>query len=439
MTEATNEATPLTLHRVTVRNLMRLEHVEVDLAGEPVVIVGGDNEQGKTSFFEAIRAALGGGRYSKDMLRQGERAGLVELDLGDGIIARRTWTRKAGQAEARSKVEVVDAGEKRKRPQELLDAFWSKVAIDLTAFERMDDVEQADHARRALGIDWTGLNAEQRKHYDARTDVNRDARATRARLDAMDRHESAPDEEVSAAELMAELERRQQHNAGLAPLQQAAETAAREVGHCEERIRRNDARIAQLERELAELRDGQRQLEQVRQAQEAKRADTWAAVDAFDEQPVDDVKEQLRQVDSVNAAVRSRRKYRKLAAELDALEKRCDELNDAMAAIDREKEAQLAAARFPIPGLSFDADGLILLDGLPLRRASHARRLRAIIPLAFAVSGRAKILLIGEDRFDAANLALVAELCREHGGQVVIERVGDQGASFVLEAGKVRS
>lgn len=433
----TNEKTkPLTLHRVTVSNVMRLEHVEVDLAGEPVVIVGGDNEQGKSSFIEAIRAALGGGRYTKDMLRQGERAGLVELDLGDGITVRRTWTRKAGQQEARSKVVVTGAG--KGGAQGLLDAFWSKVAIDLSAFERMDAGEQADHARRALGIDWAELNAEQKRRYDERTAANREAKKLEGQLAGMDPHETAPEEEVSVAELMAELGRREQHNAGLVPLKQDVVDAERFANHHQAQIGRHEKKLAKLRAEIQSL-ELELAAEKKRLADnEESRVAAQAKVDAFDELPLDDVREQIRQADDVNTAVRGRRRYRKTAAELDAAQQQADELTAAIAAIDRKKEQQLAAAEFPIPGLSFDGDGLILLDGLPLKRASHARRYKAIIPLAFAVSGRAKILLIGEDRFDKQNLAIVAELCREHGGQVVLERIGDQGASFVLEAGRVR-
>jgi recombinational DNA repair ATPase RecF len=68
------------------QNILRLKAVHIVPHG-PLVVIGGENKQGKTSILESIRMACGGARaMPAEPVRRGAKEGIVRLDMGDLVV-----------------------------------------------------------------------------------------------------------------------------------------------------------------------------------------------------------------------------------------------------------------------------------------------------------------------------------------------------------------
>lgn len=142
------------MHRITrieAENVKRLRAVQIDVAG-CMVVIGGDNEQGKSSVLDSIAYALGGKQLcpSEPIRRGAEQArAQVEIDDGQGgqLIVTRTWTAKG------SYLKVQD-GEGRgfQSPQAILDRLYSALSFDPLAFAQLRPAEQREQLVRLAGI-----------------------------------------------------------------------------------------------------------------------------------------------------------------------------------------------------------------------------------------------------------------------------------------------
>ena len=99
----------------------------------------------------------------------------------------------------------------------------------------------------------------------------------------------------------------------------------------------------------------------------------------------------------------------------------------------------LAAASFPVAGLSFGEEGLLYQDR-PLEQASSAEQLRVSVAMGLALNPQLKVLLIRDGSLlDGDSMRTIAEMAEAAEAQVWIERVGDgDPAAIVIEDGSVR-
>jgi hypothetical protein len=116
----------------------------------------------------------------------------------------------------------------------------------------------------------------------------------------------------------------------------------------------------------------------------------------------------------------------------------CDITADILA-LDHQVEERIRDAHLPLPGLAFDTEGdAVLYQGVPLSQASGAEQLRVGVSLAIAANPKLKVMLIRDGSLlDDNNLALLREMAEQSGHQIWIERVGNDGASVVLEDGEI--
>lgn len=118
--------------------------------------------------------------------------------------------------------------------------------------------------------------------------------------------------------------------------------------------------------------------------------------------------------------------YAKKTAEIDA--------------IDAEKAALLAGAKFPVDGLGFGADGGVTFQGVSLAQASGAERIRVSMAIALAANPEIRVVLIRDaSLLDEDSMAAVVDMAEAANAQVWLERVGtaDPGAVVITDGGTV--
>ena len=160
-------------------DVKRLVAIDIRPNGD-VVVLGGKNGAGKSSVLDAITYALAGERsLPREPLRRGTEKGEVEIDLGEFRV-RRTFTPGGGG----TLTVLSPEGARYPSQQAMLDRLTGKLAFDPLAFAGQKPDEQAKTLRGMLGLDFTTIDAERSAAFAARTAVNRDGTALRARLAA---------------------------------------------------------------------------------------------------------------------------------------------------------------------------------------------------------------------------------------------------------------
>lgn len=414
-----------------VENIKRLRAVTIRPDGH-MVVLGGENGEGKSSVLDSILWAVGGKDEIEEVpIRVGQESARIELKMDDMVI-RRTFN-----ASGRTVLVVEDLrGKKQPSPQAILDRLTSKVAFDPLLFMRMDRKPQAAALRAAVGLDFAKLDESRAALYESRTLANREMDTAKALAASLPLHADAPAAEQSASDVISEIEAAQAHNATVAEVARKARGLETNLADARKSQSDIETEIAELEAKLKAKRAARDAAEQkvaglVTQVAEAQAAEGRSKVTA-----TEPLKAKLDGIEASNRKVRDN--AARVAADKAIVAKQAasDALTAQIDTIDAEKARQLAATPFPIPGLSFNDSG-VTLDGLPFGQASTAAQLRVSVAIAAAMNPKLRVMIVRDGALlDFKSLALLGELAKQHDLQVWVERVGqDEACSVVIEDG----
>lgn len=411
-------------------NVKRLKAVSVRPSGA-LVKVGGRNAQGKTSLLDSIQLALGGKSLQPPkVIRAGETTAKVVLETED-LVVTRTWTSKGTYLEVRGRDGVIH-----KSPQTMLDKLVGSLSFDPVAFMRMDAKKQLLALRELVGVDTSGIEQKREQLYEQRTLVNRDVATAAAKAAALP-VVNAPDVEVDLVELLAEkgkLQVRAEENASaradakaaereLEARSQAKTAAARVVADLEQRL---VAARAELEKASSGAATASSMLDMAKVAASDLVEPDFGPVNA-----------RIAAFEETNRKVRTKKQRASWTAEQKRLEAQSESLTAAIAGLDNERAAMIAAAKFPVAGLAFDEGG-VTFQSLPIEQASAAEQLKVSMAMALARNPELKVALIRDGSLlDAESMAVVQELAEKAGAQVWIEVVGaPEDAAVLIEDGE---
>lgn len=422
------------LVRMEIENFMRCRLVRLTFGDEPIIPIEGWNGEGKSSVLRAFWALVGGkDACPEDPIRHGADSAQILGELDNGLVIRRRFT-----ASGKSYLEVqTKDGASYKSPQTILDELVGRISFDPLAFLSYDAKKQRDTLQKIAGVDVTPIREKRQSAYDERTLANRRVTGLKARLDAMPDVE-APDEEVTAADLLAEQRRLQAvkaaNDAKRAELRRFHDAdfkrAAAAVETCEKRV-------ADLERQLAAARAELEQAQAAKVAAAEKGKALQAEVQALVDPDMDAVQRRIAEVDQTNRAVRAKKEKAALAGEHVVALEEWQRLDAAVKAAEAEEAKALAEAAFPIDGLGFGAVG-ITYQGIPFEQASQAQQIRVSMAMGLALNPKLPVVCIRDGSLlDPKSYELVREMAAEAGAQVLLEIVGKGRGGIVIEDGVV--
>ena len=440
---------PIYVHGLRAENFLRLELVELAFKGAGLEIVSGRNAQGKSALLRAIWAGLAGREaLPEEPVRHGAEKAEVCVDLGDRIVRLRVRPDRSSTLTVESKEGAVF-----KPPQKILDEIVGALAFDPTAFADEDPKTQAATLRRMVGLDTADLDEKRAEAYATRTRLNREVKSLEVQVAAIwappepARPVPAPPiDEVDITAIAKEWSAALDYKSKI----DAAHAERRSLG---DSIHRTEHEIAAMEERLLQAKDLLLILGGKAIAMDAELAEVSAP-------DLNDLERRMDEAKTQNATARHARELFAMAEReatvatiqrenalclrkgrqeaLFAKEAEADALTRQIAEIDAERQRRLAAASFPLPGLTVDGDAVVY-QGHPLSQASSAEQLQVSLAIAAALNPRLRLLLVraGND-LDNDRLRQVAEWAHAKGYQVIIERVAsDTPVGIVIEAGKV--
>ncbi|HEQ0361436.1 TPA: AAA family ATPase [Streptococcus pyogenes] len=407
----------ITINKLEIENVKRIKAVKIEPSATGLTIVGGNNNQGKTSVLDAIAWALGGNKYKPSQAtREGSMVPpTLKITMSNGLIVERKGKNAS--------LKVIDPNGQ-KGGQQLLDSFVEELAINLPKFMDGTPKEKADVLLEIIGVgdQLAELELKEKEIYNQRHAIGVIADQKEKFAKEMTYYPDAPKQLVSISELI------QQQQAILA---KNGENARKRQNV--ERIRYDyDQSILEVDRLRKLLADAEAKTNKL--SEDLKIANT-DAMDLHDESTAE-IEANIADIDEVNRKVRAN--FDKDKAEEDAKQQReqYNALTNDIESIRQQKRDLLTNADLPLEGLSVD-DGKLLYLGQEWDNMSGSQQLMVATAIVRKLKPDCGFVLIDKlEQMDNITLTQFGQWLEQEGLQAIATRVstGDE-CSIIIEDG----
>lgn len=400
------------INKLEIENVKRIKAVKVEPKANGLTVIGGNNNQGKTSVLDSIAWALGGERYKPS---QATREGSVipptlHIVMNNGLVVERKGKNSA--------LKVTDPNGK-KAGQQLLNEFVEQLALDLPKFMEASGAEKAKILLQIIGVgsQLTQLEQQEKELYQERLYIGRTADQKEKFAKEQPYYTDAPKDLISASEL---IHQQQEILARNGENQRKRE----QLHQLEQRYQHINDQMAKL---LAEQKKVESDLDIARKS----------ALDLHDES-TEELEQNISNIEEINRKVRVNLDKEK--AEDDAKTYR-DQYNSLTKDLEdvRDKKAELLnAAELPLPELSVK-EGELIYKGQKWDNMSGSDRLKVSTAIVRKLNPNCGFVLLDKlEQMDMKSLQEFGEWLEVEGLQAIATRVstGDE-CSIIIEDGYV--
>lgn len=408
-------------------NVKRIKAVALTPAPTGLTLVGGNNNQGKTSILDALAWALGGEKFRPNAAQRDGAVAPAHLrvTLSNGVVVERKGKN--------SSLTVTDPTGRRSG-QQLLNAFVEPLALDLPRFMEASDKEKADILLRIIGIgnELHLRDMEIKSIYNKRTFTGQLAQQKKNFADELISYPDAPEQPLSASDLI----RRQQdilaRNGENQRLRQQAQELARQEQQCLDELKRTRERIAELEKLREELDTKHTKLFNQRKNAEK-------TVDQLQDESTAELEASIQSIEETNRKVRANLEKARAENEAAKYASDYDKLTDAIEQKRKERLALLNGADLPLPELSVE-DGALTYKGKRWRDMSGSDQLRVSAAIVRRLNPDCGFVLLDKlEQMDMTTLEEFGRWLEAEGLQAIATRVSTGSeCQIIIEDGMVK-
>ncbi len=407
------------INKLEIENVKRVKAVKLEPTANGLTIIGGDNNQGKTSVLDSIAWALGGDRYRPSgAQREGSAIPpTLHIVMSNGLVVERKGKN--------SDLKVTDPTGK-KGGQQLLNEFVEQLAIDLPKFMESSSQDKAKTLLRIIGIGdrLSELERKEKELYSRRLAIGQIADQKAKFAKEQPYYPDAPKDIVSPMELIRQQQEILARNGENQRKRDKADRFRQSVAFMQREVESLQEQLAKKKEELAE----------------AEASLNVAVMDAQDlqDESTAELEASIADIDEVNRKVRAN--LDKDKAEEDALAYR-NQYNGLTAEISQARKDRidlLQSAELPLPGLSVD-EGELVYNGQKWDCMSGSDRLKVATAIVRKLNPKCGFVLIDKlEQFDLNTLNEFGQWLQAEGLQAIATRVstGDE-CSIVISDGYV--
>lgn len=407
------------INKLEIENVKRIKAVKLEPTASGLTIVGGNNNQGKTSVLDSIAWALGGEKYRpSEAQRQGSTIPPnLHIVMSNGLVVERKGKN--------SSLKVTDP-EGNKGGQQLLNDFVEQLALDLPKFMESSGKEKAQTLLQIIGVGGKleALEKEEQEQYNRRTAIGQIADQKEKFAKEQPYYPDAPKELISATELIKQQQDILAKNGENRKKRENLTNLRNEYG-------RVSARIKELQDQLKSLENEEKALySDIETAQKS-------VADLQDESTAE-LEQSISNIEEINRKVRAN--LDKDKAEEDALEYK-NQYAALTKKIDETRKAKtdlLNAAELPLPELSVK-DGELIYKGQKWDNMSGSDRLKVSTAIVRKLNPKCGFVLLDKlEQMDMNTLNEFGAWLEQEGLQAIATRVstGDE-CSIIIEDGYV--
>ncbi len=400
------------INKLEIENVKRIKAVKVEPKANGLTVIGGNNNQGKTSVLDSIAWALGGERYKPSQAtREGSMIPpTLHIVMNNGLVVERKGKNSA--------LKVTDPNGQ-KAGQQLLNEFVEQLALDLPKFMEASGAEKAKILLQIIGVgpQLTELEQKEKELYQERLYIGRTADQKEKFAKEQPYYTDVPKDLVSASELISQQQEILARNG-------ENQRKREQLHQLEQKYQRINEQMAAL---LAEQKQVESDLDIARKS----------ALDLHDES-TEELEQNIVNIEEINRKVRANLDKEK--AEDDAKTYR-DQYNSLTQDIEevRDKKAELLnAAELPLPELSVK-EGELIYKGQKWDNMSGSDRLKVSTAIVRKLNPNCGFVLLDKlEQMDMKSLQEFGEWLEAEGLQAIATRVstGDE-CSIIIEDGYV--
>lgn len=408
-------------------NVKRIKAVALTPSPTGLTIVGGNNNQGKTSVLDALAWALGGDRFRPDAA---QRDGAVapahlKVKLSNGVVVERKGKNAS--------LTVTDPTGRRSG-QQLLNAFVEPLALDLPRFMDASDKEKADILLRIIGIgsELHTRDLEIKGLYDKRTFTGQLAAQKKHFADELISYPEAPDKPISASDLIRQQQDILARNGENQRKRNQLDKLIDEKNQLNFTLRDLDEKIEDLKEEYeqtqAKFTDLEKQIFQARKSAAQLQDESTAELEAS-----------IRDIEDTNRKVRANLEKARAEDEAAQYSGEYDRLTEAIQQKRADRMALLNGADLPLPGLSVE-DGALTYKGKHWRDMSGSDQLRVAAAIVRRLNPDCGFVLLDKlEQMDMTTLQEFSAWLEAEGLQAIATRVSTGSeCQIIIEDGMVK-
>ena len=407
------------INKLEIENVKRIRAVKLEPTANGLTIIGGKNNQGKTSVLDSIAWALGGETFRpSEAIREGSVIPPnLKIVMNNGLVVERKGKNSA--------LKVTDPSGQ-KAGQQLLDSFVEKLALNLPKFMESSGKEKAKTLLQIIGVgeQLTAMNQQETELYNERQAIGRIADQKEKYAKEQPYFPEAPKDLVSPSDL----------------IRQQQEILARNGEN--QRKREQEGKYRQSVESLSqEIESIEYQLKlkrkQLEEARESLRVASLNIKDLQDESTAE-LENNIANIEEINRKVRANLDKEKAEDDAREYRKQYQGLTDQLEKVRDEKAALLNSAELPLPELSV-RDGELIYKGQKWDNMSGSDRLKVSTAIVRKLNPECGFVLLDKlEQMDLDTLQEFGEWLEAEGLQAIATRVstGDE-CSIIIKDGYV--
>lgn len=414
------------INKLEIENVKRVKAVKLKPSDTGLTIIGGNNQQGKTSVLDAITWALGGNKYRPSNAKNESSVipPIIKLTMSNGLVVERKGKN--------SDLKVIDPrGEK--AGQQLLDSFIEELALNLPKFMNQSSKEKANTLLQIIGVGdkLAELEQEEKEAYNQRHAIGQIADQKEKYAKEQVYYPDAPQQLVSASDLI----KRQQEMLAKNGQNQIHRNNLKELEASQvldkEKYEQITAKIEELTREKEGL--GSLINSRAENIELAKKT-----VEELQDESTAELEASIENIEQLNEKVRANLSKEKAEEDAQGYRDQYSRLSTIINDIRKKKTDLLNSANLPLEGLMVD-DGELLYKGYKWDSMSGAEQLKVATAIVRKLNPDCGFVLMDKlEQMDLDTLKEFGQWLEQEGLQVIATRVskGDE-CSIIIEDGHV--
>lgn len=415
------------INKLEIENVKRIKAVKIEPSRDGLTIVGGNNNQGKTSVLDSIAWALGGEKYRPS---QAVREGSVippnlKVVMSNGLVVERKGKN--------SSLKVTDP-DGNKSGQQLLNEFVEQLALDLPQFMESSGKEKAQTLLKIIGVgdQLSCLETKEKELSSHRRTIGQIADQKKKFADEQAYYPDVPDELVSPSELI----RKQQEILARNGENQRKRDRLNEITAGKHRIfddmNRIDDQIADLQARKDRMKQEYDQA--VSDEETAKKT-----VAELQDESTAELEASIADIEEINRKVRANLDKEKAEDDARQYLEQYASLTKQIEDARQAKKDLLVNADLPLPELSVK-DGELVYKGQMWDNMSGSDRLKVSTAIVRKLNPKCGFVLLDKlEQMDMQTLNEFGQWLHQEGLQAIATRVsvGDE-CSIIIEDGYVK-
>ena len=408
------------INSLELENVKRIKAVKIEPTSNGLTIIGGKNNQGKTSVLDSIAWALGGDRFRpSNPVRDGSIiAPNLHITLSNGLIVERKG--KNGD------LKVTDPEGKR-HGQQILNSFIDQLALDLPKFMESNSREKADTLLKIIGVGdkLYELDTKEQQLYNKRHTLGCIADQKEKYAKEMTEYADVPDKIIPISDLIASQQ---------AILAKNGENQRLRDRSYELQAERN--RLAEKVNALKE--ELERYTDQLIQTDKDMEIAFKTSAELVDESTAE-LEKNIADIESINNKIRSNLTKEKAEEEAKELKDEYEALTNEINNVRKEKTDLLKGADLPLPDLLVE-NGDLTYKGFKWDNMSGSDQLKVATAIVRKLNPDCGFVLIDKlEQMDIDTLVEFGKWLESEGLQAIATRVSTGiECSIVIEDGYVK-